>query len=347
MTLNTPLIHSVSAFDPSYEHAFEFTYSGNQVFSNRAIITDNGTQAEVYNVLQEGQKWNHLLPANTLEPGHSYLIQIQVYDVDGNHSNLSDAVLFYCFTTPQFYFSNIENGDTVSSANLELNLSYEQPETEGLNEYKYCLYDMTRSLVYTSDSFYTEKDMTHTIYGLKNDYIYYVRAIGKTTHGMDVDTGFIQIAVHYIKVASNIAFEAINDSSTGCVILKTNIIGVDFNIENEDYVIENGVVDLTGNTLTYLVDVENDFYLALKPKQIPMGDFLWSTDGNISVSVESITDKYYAHLKVSGVGSGYNIYEELDANHVTNTGNDYLSSDNIAIQIYRKNNIYDLRISYE
>ena len=347
MTLSTPLIHSVSAFDPSYEHTFEFTYSGNQVFSNRAIIIDNDTQAEVYNVVQEGQKKNHLLPANTLQPGHSYLIQIQVYDRDGNYSNLSDAVLFYCFTTPQFYFSNIEDGDTVSSANLELELSYEQPETEGLNEYKYCLYDMARNPVYTSDSFYTENDMTHTIYGLNNDYIYYVRAIGKTTHGMDIDTGFLQIAVHYIKVASNIAFEAVTDKSTGCVILKTNIVGVDFNIENENYTIENGVLDLTDNTLTYVVNAESDFYLALKAKQIPVGEFLWSTDGGISVSIESITDKYYAHLKVSGIGSNYNIYEELDVNHVTDNGNGYLSSDNIAIQIYRKNNIYDLRISYE
>lgn len=340
MTLNTPLLYSVSAFDPSYEHTFEFTFSGPQVVSNRAIITDNDTQTEVYNVKQDGLKLNHVLPANTLEAGHSYLIQVQVYDIDGNSSDLSSAVLFYCFTTPRFYFSNVNSGDTVSSANLELKLSYEQAETETLNEYKYYLYDITGEAIYASDSFYTESDMIHTIYGLENDCVYYVRSIGKTAHGMNIDTGMIEIIARYISYASNVAFKAENDSSTGCITLKIDIIAVDFEIENENYSIENGIVDLSDNTLTYMIDVENDFYMVLKAQQLPLGDFCWTTDKNIVLSIKNISDKYYAHLAVAGTSVGYNIFKAIDEN--------YLSDDTIIVfQLYRKNNVYDLEITYE
>jgi len=340
MTLNTPLLYSVSAFDPSYEYTFEFEYSGAQVVSNRAIITDNDTQTEVYNVMQEGLKLNHILPSNTLEAGHSYLIQIQVYDRDGNYSDLSSAVLFYCFSTPRFYFSNVNSGDVVSFADLELRLSYEQAETETLNEYKYYLYDVTGEAIYTSNSFYTESDMIHTIYGLKNDYVYYIRAIGKTAHGMNIDTGMIEITTNYISIASNVAFKAENDSSTGCVKLKIDIVAIDFELANENYSIKNGIVDLKDNILTYNIDVENDFYMVLKAQQLPIGDCCWTTDKNIVLSIENISDKYYAHLAITGTGTGYNIFKAINEN--------YLSNDAIIVfQIYRKNNIYDLEITYE
>ena len=92
MTLNTPSIYAVDAFDPSYSHTFNFSYSGTQTTSNRAIIIDSETQEEVYNVKQDGLKLNHVLPANTLTAGKSYIIQIQVYDANDNYSNLSSGV---------------------------------------------------------------------------------------------------------------------------------------------------------------------------------------------------------------------------------------------------------------
>ena len=362
MTLNTPLIYAINAFDPSYSHTFEFSYSGNQAVANRAVIVDNETQTEVYNVKQEGLKLNHILAADTLEVGHSYLIQIQVYDANDNYSNLSDAVLFYCFTTPQFYFSNVNDGDTISAANFDLALTYAQSETETLNEYKYYVYDMTNELIYTSESFYTETDMTHTIYGLKNNYIYYVRAIGKTTHGMTVDTGMIQITVSYYNISSSVAFEAVNDSQTGCIILKTNITSVGYDLLNDNYTIENGMVDLTGNTLTYKAGTSGDFPLIIKAKHLPIGKFCWSTDGSITVSIECICDLYYAHLSVRDNDIKYDVFRQIIGGYLVNsTGNTITDSEHnylmivkegydnetlMALQIYRKNNRYDIDVSY-
>lgn len=350
MTLNTPLLYSVNAFDPSYTYEFMFSFSGAQIHSNRAVIIDNDTQTEVYNAKQDGQKSSHTLPANILKAGHSYLIRVQVYDVNGNYSDFSSAVLFYCFSTPQFSFSNVKNGDTISSASLELQLSYEQAESETLNEYKFYVYDMTKALFYSSESFYTKNNMAHTVYGFENDCIYYVRAVGKTAHGMTVDTGYIQITVNYIRIATNVAFKATNDSKTGCVILKIDIVAVDFEIENDNYSISSGIVDLTNNTLTYVVNMEKDLYLALKAKQLPCGAFCWTSDKSITLSIENIADQYYVNLHIDEVSTGYNIYKLIDKSLLSYIETDYitlLSDKVIVLHVYKKDNLYDLLITYE
>lgn len=342
MILNTPSIYAINAFDPAYSHVFEFSYTGTQVESNRAIIVDKDSQEEVYNVKQDGLKLSHTIPADTLVAGHSYLIQIQVYDANGNSSDLSSAVLFYCFTTPVFKFSNINNGDTVTSANFDLVLEYSQVETETLSEYRYYMYDMTKNAVYTSESYYTADNMIHTIYGVKTDYIYYVRAIGKTAHGMDVDTGMIQIVIKYSSVASNVGFDAKNDKETGCIILSTNIITVKFEVENEDYTIENGIVDLTNNTLTYETTIDGDFSLIVQAKSLPIGDFCWTSNKNMIATIEKILGTCYCHLIVRTGDIHYDIYEAIDETYVTGENEENL----VAIQIYRKNNLYDIKIDY-
>lgn len=366
MTLSTPLLYSVDAFDPAYEHTFEFSYSGNQAVSNRAIITDNETQEQIYNVNQNGLKLAHVLPAGTLEVGHSYLIQIQVYDANGNMSDLSDAVLFYCFTTPQFYFENLSDGDKISSANLTLVLSYSQAENEPLNEYKYYFYDMTHELIYTSDSYYTEENMTHTIYGLKTDCVYYVQAIGQTTHGMHLDTGILELIVNYHKTTGNMALKVANDPSSSCVVIKSNIIDIKHTLDNENYTIENGIVNLNDNTLTYEIVVEDDFCTVIKAKQLPNGKFFWTTDGNISLSTICIANQYYARLVIQDGDMHYDILksilesvrsvmdsddnivlDSIDNNIYIHNGDSYTTNYIIVISVYRKNNVYDLKISYE
>lgn len=363
MTLNTPLLFSVNAFDPSYSHTFEFAYSGIQAVANRAIITDNATQTEVYNRKQDGLRLNHVVPANILKAGKSYLIQIQVYDADGNFSNLSEAMLFYCFTTPQFYFSNVNNEDVISEANLTLKLNYSQEENELLNEYKYYIYDAMKELIYTSDSFFTDNDLSHTIYDLKNDNIYYVRAIGTTTHGINLDTGMLQIAIKYNTIPANISFEVINDNKKGCIVFKTNIVTVGYETLNDNYTIDNGLVKLFDNTLTYEVASEGDFCLIIKAKQLPIGKFCWTTDESISISIECIANKYYCHLCVNNGELRYDVFKTIvGAYIVDSSGNTLINSDKhyisivdaenydsdsmIVFQLYRKNNIYDITASY-
>lgn len=361
MILNTPLLFSINAFDPNYAHTFEFSYSGVQAVSNRAIITDNSTQVEVYNKNQVGMRLNHVLPPNTLEAGKSYLIQIQVYDSDGNFSNLSDPMLFYCFTTPQFYFSNINSGSVISEANLTLNLNYIQEEEESLNEYKYNVYNSIKELIYSSDSFYTDKDLCHTIYDLKNDSVYYICATGNTVHGIEVTTGMIEIIIKYNNVPSNILFQAINDRKTGGIILKTNIVSVDYEILNDNYTIEDSQVKLIDNVLTYKFDTVSDFSLVIRAKQLPLGKFCWSTDGSICISIEYIVNKYYCHLRVHNDCVIYDVFKliigaclvDSSGNIISDTNGKYISISvdydpklMVTFNLCRKNNIYDINATY-
>lgn len=363
-TLNTPSVYSINAFDPNYSHTFEFYYTGTQIVSSEAIITDNETQTIVYNAIQEGYKFNHTIPAipDKLIVGKSYIIQIRVYDAHGNQSNLSNSVLFYCFSQPNLYFSNVNDGDSISMANLELKLSYEQSETEQLSEYRYYLYDSGKTQIYESSSYYTEENMNHTIYGLSNETTYYVRAIGVTQHGMNVDTSLVQINIEYNTAEANVVFKATNDSKTGCIILHSNILSVGYDIGDSKYIIENGELILDG-TLTYDVTVDGDFCLIVKARRLPLGRFLYTTDGTISLSILCISGKYYCNLRIKTESGWYDIFEEIigvtlindtstqivdsNINYITvANSSEYNFNNMILFEVYRKNNIYDLRASY-
>ncbi len=341
----------------------EFYYNWNQAVSNRVIITDNLTQEQIYNRKQDGFKLNHIVPANTMEPGRSYIIRVQVYDSDGNHSNFSDGVLFYCYTTPLFYFSNMNNDDFVSEANLTLDLCYSQQEDEPLDEYAFYLYDPAKNQIYTSDLFHTEKNLSHTVYGLSNHTVYYIRAFGKTKRGMSVDTGYIKINVKYNTVKANFSFEAANDKKTGCITLKTNILTVGYRLDNDNYMLENGEVTLDGNALTYETGTYGDFTLVVKARKIPLGQFLKTTDGAISLKIICISDNYYAVLSVNTGSTQYNIFKEIIGatlvtsenkqvvdsytNHIVVTApGDYNQNALITFVIHRKNNVYDMEAYY-
>lgn len=349
--LNTPSIYSISAFDPTNDYTFQFYYTGNQIYSNRAVITNNETQEIVYDEIQDSLKTSHTLPANTLDVGNSYTIQIQVFDNDGNSSNLSMATLFYCFTLPSFYFGNLSNGDTISSANYELELIYGQSETETLNEYQYYVYDGMKEEIYSSKLYYTSENLTHTIYGLQNESTYFVRAIGNTVHGMYVDTGFIEIHVFHMTIKPNITFVATNDKKTGCITLQSNIFTISYDIENEDYSFEDGLVNLENNVLTYKVGTSGDFSLVLNTKKIPIGTFFNCNDGLISVSIVCISNTYYCNLKIKTMSESYDIFKELtnviiENNYITLDSSIYSDETLFSFEIHRNNNIYDLQVTY-
>lgn len=361
--LETPSLYAVDAFDPAYPHTFEFYYTGDQIVSNRAVIYDNATQQQIYDKVQDGLKTNHILPADTLQSGHAYTLQIQVYDSQGNSSGLSERVLFYCYSAPALYFSNANHEDYVSSANYTLNLAYRQTEGEPLSEYQYLVYDSVRTQVYASPLYHTEEHMSHTVYGLENNSAYYVRAVGKTAHGMSVDTGYVKLNIKYHTVASNLSFEAVNDPATGCINLTTNILTVGYDTENDNYRIENGEVVLENNVLSYETGADGDFCLIVKARKLPVGRFLHTTDEAISLHIVNIADRYYCNLRVNTDSVTCNIFREITGATLVTAGDDqlvdscknyivaadasqYNSETMIVFEIYRSNNIYDLRASY-
>lgn len=140
-TLPTPTLSLISTFDPSENNNIYFSYSGNQIEKKRIVIIDNKTFETVLDNTQLGMKLCYDLPANTIKTGQ-YTAQIQVFDFDGNSSELSQPVLFYCYSTPIVSFSNFT--DKINKASINLSLSYTQAENDSIKEFAFYLYDLQK-----------------------------------------------------------------------------------------------------------------------------------------------------------------------------------------------------------
>ena len=117
--LSTPSMVNILPFDPAYNYTFMFFYTGNQVYKNRIVIKDEDNNSVVYDKTISSMKLEHEILANTLTAGKRYIVQVQVFDNNNNSSMLSDPILFYCFTTPMFAFSNIVQDDTCKNASIK------------------------------------------------------------------------------------------------------------------------------------------------------------------------------------------------------------------------------------
>lgn len=364
--LNTPILAAQNAFDPHYEHTVDFTYNDNQAVKNRLTIIDNETSAEIYNKEQVGMRLSHTIPADTLVSGKQYLAKIKVFDQSGNESDYSSPILFYCFTSPLFQFT-INDDSYIHSANLNVELQYSQSENELLQEYAYELYQYDKTKIYTSDVFYSNDNLVYTFYGLKNDSIYYIRAVGKTSHGMVVDTGCIKINVTYIMIPANVLFKVENNCKNGYMTFESGIIDIGYIVDNENYSLSNGEVTLVNNKVTYNkgFQIDRGFSVLITARKLPIGIFfiMPTESGDINLSIVKSYGNYYCKLTVPSPIGEYSRYAELPKANLVDTQGNLISDtdDNLSMtvdlnywddfpvvfELKRKNNLYGLKTYYE
>lgn len=200
MTLNKPqlYIESSYAFDATYEREFKYMWASgnNQSVANTLIIRDNETSAIVYNTKQETLLLKHVLPANTLQNGKTYNVCIQVFDRENNASELSDTLIFKCYTTPTLSL-NVINEQVIRSSSYLFMVNYNQSEGEELQYYSLELYDGNKKKLYNTGARYNiETGITLT------DFIdntsYYIKAYGQTINHMEIETDLILFHVEYV-----------------------------------------------------------------------------------------------------------------------------------------------------
>lgn len=299
--LQTPSVESLNAFDPIYDKIIYFIYQDNQAVRNRAVITDNSTGNIVYDNIQDTMRLEHTIPSGTLLAGRQYLLQLQVFDTDGNSSILSDAILIYCYSTPTFKISNIENGTVYKNASIEVKLQYDQPESEPLKSYSFHLYDYQKTLINQSSVLYTDA-LVYTFSALENHKTYYFKCLGETLHGFSLDTGFTEILVEYDVVPANVLFQVTNNKAYGYITLLSNITDIGYEVKNDNYSLEDGALILWDNWIKYNDGfiLDKDFCLFIEAKKLPLGTFLKTESGKISLSIVKICGKYYCELRVCG-----------------------------------------------
>lgn len=360
--LQTPSINSIVPFDPLYDYTVNFTYSDNQSLKNRAVITDNSTNEVVYDKTQTTMRLQHTIPANTLTAGKQYLIQIQVFDADGNSSNLSSPVLFYCFSTPIFSF-DISDDETIKNASITLNLNYVQSEDEPIKSFQFFQYSYDKFLLNSSPVFYSNSDMSYSFYGLGNNLSYYFRAIGETNHGITLDTGYIKVNVLFNTVKANILLDAENHYRDGYISLRLNIKDIGYKLDNDNYELKDGLLILKNNSLTYNegFTVPDDFSLFVEAKELPVRTFLTTNDNMFSLSIVDVCGTYYCKLEVKN--SSFVQYESLPKAKLVDENGRYLVTDNnqmieivdstygddvlVVFEVKRINGYYGLKVYYK
>lgn len=359
MTLNTPRLNLVGVFDANYSHTFSFSYSTNQISKNRLIIKQNSNNEVVYDKEQIGMRLEHTVDSSVLKNNIDYIAQLQVFDVYGNSSNLSDPVLFSCHTTPSFYFSNVNNENTITTANLEVQLVFKQPEDDYILEYLYLIYDLNKNELNRSETYNQLTDYIY--YGLENMTGYYIRVVGKSKFGFSLDTGYIKIYVKYNCVPTNIAVTANNHE--GKIIISTNIISTDYDLENDDYTLQDGELILNNNSIVYRVNDIKDFTFIVRARNVPLDENfikVISESGEVDLSIINISGIYYCKLNVSGKYVIYKnilgqIVSDTNSNAITDTENnglrtsvgEYNKTALVVYEIHRKNGLYSLNAYYQ
>lgn len=264
---------------------FEYTYSGNQQFSNNLKIYNATTNALVYNQTQTTFKLEHILPANSLNNGVSYNAELIVYDSIGTASPASDKIFFKCFTTPSFSITNIVQSQIIRNSNYALELAYTQTEGELLNEYNVVLYNSLHQVVSTSSILYPLNGMSYSITGLLDNQQYYVQAFGTTVNGMSIEATIVEFYVEYINPTQFSLVDLTNLPYQGAIKIQSNIIPIDGTSNPEPPIYINGKkVDLSAPSHWVKYNkgfkIDSDFLIKIVCNNITRNsDFFVLTDG--------------------------------------------------------------------
>lgn len=367
------------AFDAAYDQIFEFEWDGNQAQKNTLEIWRNDTNGLVYSATQTTMTLKHTVPAGTLENGRYYRAKISVWYYNYENQLVqsersTDSITFYCFTSPEFGFTNVRENMEVKNANYTMECVYKQIEGEKLDQYQFLVYDETKATVYTSAVKYaavfadpTDIILDDTVSGLTDNLRYYFRCIGTTQNGMKVDTGYIAVSVNYEASLLNGAVAATNVPDIGAILITSNfqLVWGQHSTGNPTYIERPGLdydkLSVGNYTTNYEVDLtdpnhyvtfegslsmDSDFTIKLLVRNMVVNSPIlsWTSDDKTYTATwregyynGSETLKHWMELTIEAA-SGLTWFYMSDV--LT------LSDDNTSVYIYlsRQNGAYELRI---
>lgn len=251
MALTTPILYSISAFDASQAATFTFNVlGGSQVVKNTLTIKDNATLTTVYEETQTTFQFKHTVPADTLTNGTYYQATLTTQDADGNVSNASNAIQFYCYATPSFSISNMPTGNVITNASYAFQVTYNQEQGEILNAYVFNLYGASGALISTSGQIYNTSSTlpftaSHLFSGFEDRATYSIEVNGVTAEGTQITTGRIQFTTNYTAPDTFSFLFLTNNCKGGYITIESNVIGIDgeTNPEEPTY-IDNDEINL-------------------------------------------------------------------------------------------------------
>jgi len=338
-----PYIKRITPFDAGKDYQVSFSWRGNRSHANRILIYDNDTNHVVWDDMVSTYALEHTIPAHTLTNGKKWVIQVQTFDVENIPSAWSDKVLFFTFQTPDFYFKELPENHIITNSTFTASLYYYSDDWEDISKHVFYLYDASKKQLAKSDELADGDDMEYTYHGLDNQTVYFIRCVGVTANGMELDTGYVEVMVQYEDPNVYARIYATDLPSQGCVQVASNIVIIQYN-GTDDFTYIDGMIDLRDKVLYYdegfLID--GDFTVIIR------GIYLWQTaeifrmknsEMGLSLSSHIYHDgKLRFRLMVpNGVGHYLLYSEELV----------FEKEDMVTVAIRRKNNVYQLQVFLE
>jgi hypothetical protein len=345
-----PIIHPIEPFDSSVGTEIKFTWQGNQIYKVRCIVKNNETGATVYDHTQNTMKQSYVVPPNSgLINGTYYVSYVTVFDINNNESNLQDiGTPFYCLSKPLFNLS-VSDGDIIHTSTYKVGVNYSQAQGESLDSYSFTLYTYQKTVISSSGDIYNTLDMSYVISGLENAKQYYLRATGKTLHGITLDTGYILVTVSYTIAQVFNTLELNNKPESGALEIKSNIVSAIGVSEKDVIYIGDEYADLRDNSVTFDegLQVKGDFtkiFVFYEPERnksiISFGDGdrlkvdIYYRIGKYS---DSNGEKAYFELVANSCGVNY----VMNSNYVDVPNSNYQQ---FALLVNRRGAYYELKV---
>lgn len=338
-----PHVQKITPFDANKPYEISLSWTGNRAHANRIIICDNETNNVVFDDMVSSFSLKHTIPAHTLKNNQRYTVQAQVYDVENIPSALSNKVLFYTFATPDFYFEDLSENPVISNSSFTATIHYYSDDWEDISKYIFYLYDATKKQLLQSSEMTDSYDISYTYKGLDNNTVYYVRCVGVTVNGIELDTGYVEITVKFENPNTYARIYATPLPSQGCIQVSTNLIIIQYNGTDEfEYI--DGMIDLRDKTLYYDEGflIENDFTVIIRGMNLwQQADLFKMSNGNLGLTLSSHIypeGKLRFRLIVPNEVSNYLLYSDEQV---------FDNKDMVTIVIRRKNNVYQLKVFIE
>lgn len=351
MSLTKPILSPVAAWDVADGQTFTFNViGGDAVTGNTLYIIDNSTGSVVYTLQTTSFKYEAIVPANAsgLTNGTYYSAYITTTNASDETSANSNTIQFYCYSTPSWAFSNFSQGTIVTNSSIAPQVQYSQSEGEALNDYTITLYDSNQLQLSTSGVQYTGSSsstiaVSYDFFGLEDDTIYYIRAIGHTVENTALDTGFIRFTTDYVRPSTYSILNLENNCDEGYIVYTSLAIGIEGESNPETPTYTEDGIDLTADgsyvTWTDGFEISDNFTAKLWVKNPTVGANLvtmTNTNGqSVIVAYVQDPDDDTKVMATVTVGSYFAYSESITAP---------ASTDELCIQLRRINGVYEIKL---
>ena len=345
-----PIIPNMTPWDADKEYQMQFNYSGGLPVSNRLIVYEDQTGAQVYDRTETSSHFYHTLVAGSLKigdtgNGYKYRAQVIVSDNNGITSLISDRTYFDCLSAPVFrYLSPPSESVVVNKPAINMLILYTQDQDEVLDSFQHKLYNYSKQEIATSGVIYNKYGkeipyIDYTFSGLENKTHYYIQSEGVTKKGIPVQTSLVHVFVDFEQQETKNVLNTYADEY-GTVTGNLHVIAIDADENSEDYEYIGSQVVLLDQDIHYNKDFEivGDFTCSLKARMTRGNKRLLkmnrkNTAGYIELTSFLYENNVVYHLKVNNGMTDYNLFSEPM---------NVSDNDEVLIHFRRLNNIYKL-----